>query len=232
MFNRYLVYRGRATPALEGCMQGHHGGPTASTIKAVEVTAAKTRSKPSSRNTTTVAGASPAQGPYSPPFPSSPSSPLPPLCPPATNGTTYATIPYMSSSSARRRLLPQARPVRRIPFRDYLRFLALHNTLNTEWIASYPAAPLTAASVSAIPAAWLAALDAATKAGLIPSIAPATLVNGAPTYSGQNSTSSEICSSTQCRGDLTLEVWDVPDGKIRRRPAPHLWPPLRLFKTK
>ncbi|KDQ15392.1 carbohydrate esterase family 4 protein [Botryobasidium botryosum FD-172 SS1] len=84
-----------------------------------------------------------------------------------------------------------------------------------EWVASYPAAPLTAASVSAIPAAWLAALDAATKAGLIPSIAPATLVNGAPTYSGQNSIGPEICSSTgQCRGDPTLEVWDAPDGKV------------------
>ncbi|KDQ11597.1 carbohydrate esterase family 4 protein [Botryobasidium botryosum FD-172 SS1] len=86
---------------------------------------------------------------------------------------------------------------------------------SAEWAAKYPqATPLTLQSTPAVPQAWLAALDAATKAGLIPAIAPSKLVNGSPTYDG-NANGPEICSATyQCRGPADLEIWDSPPGTV------------------
>ncbi|KDQ15391.1 carbohydrate esterase family 4 protein [Botryobasidium botryosum FD-172 SS1] len=81
------------------------------------------------------------------------------------------------------------------------------------WIAQYP----TNINTTTVPAAWMTAYTNAKNAGLIPDIAPATLVNGNPTYAtGIDPGSPTICSSTvQCRiNGTTTQLWDAPSGTI------------------
>ncbi|KDQ07998.1 carbohydrate esterase family 4 protein [Botryobasidium botryosum FD-172 SS1] len=81
------------------------------------------------------------------------------------------------------------------------------------WTAAYP----SNINTTTVPAAWMTAYTNAKNAGLIPNLAPTTLVNGNPTYAtGVDPMSATVCSSTdQCRiNGTTTQIWDAPDGMI------------------
>jgi len=79
------------------------------------------------------------------------------------------------------------------------------------WTAAYPPAK---ANSSAMPQAWIDALNAAVAAGSIPNIPIPTVVNSSPVYpSSANPNSPTICSAyAKCR--MPDDIWDAPNGAI------------------
>ncbi|KJA24474.1 carbohydrate esterase family 4 protein [Hypholoma sublateritium FD-334 SS-4] len=78
------------------------------------------------------------------------------------------------------------------------------------WSAGYPTG---APDTTNLPAAWVAALNAAVAAGKIPSIPPTTNTPGTnPVYpTGIDPSSPSVCSATyKCR--IPGDIWDSPDG--------------------
>ncbi|KAJ7771364.1 hypothetical protein DFH07DRAFT_804088 [Mycena maculata] len=79
------------------------------------------------------------------------------------------------------------------------------------WSAAYPE---STPDSSAMPAEWLAALNAAVAAGTIPDIPPSTNVpNENPTYPSGYDPNGAVCSATyKCKTPGT--IWDAPDDYI------------------
>lgn len=79
------------------------------------------------------------------------------------------------------------------------------------WSAAYPAGT---PDVSALPAPWVNALNAAVSAGKIPNIPVPSMVNSSPAYpQGTNPTDPTICSAYyKCR--VPADIWDAPNGSI------------------
>ncbi|KAF7344372.1 Carbohydrate esterase family 4 protein [Mycena sanguinolenta] len=87
---------------------------------------------------------------------------------------------------------------------------------SSEWAAQYPDPwPSNGIDTSKLPAAWVSALNAAVASKTIPDVPIPTIgSDGNPAYpSGQDPTSSDICSGTyQCR--VPGDIWDGPDGTV------------------
>ncbi|KAJ7255842.1 hypothetical protein B0H12DRAFT_1287345 [Mycena haematopus] len=87
---------------------------------------------------------------------------------------------------------------------------------SNEWASQYPAPwPNNGIDTSNLPAAWVAALNAAVASKAIPDVPIPTLgSNGNPAYpNGGDPTGSDICSGTYgCR--VPGDIWDGPDGTL------------------